>query len=194
MISAILSIFFLYQASFPTEDVQISFNVVHRGSEVGAVKVRKSVKGAEVYYTSYSETTTKVITSVHVISEVDVMVRNGVIRKSEAAITVNGKPRNSSSLSHTGSHYFMTIDDQLEKTINTNIHFVSTMLFFKEPVGFKTSFSEIDGTFHALEALGNHQYRKTDPRGRENIYYYKNGQLVKADIDAGMVSFEFVRQ
>jgi len=59
-------------------------------------------------------------------------------------------------------------------------------------MGIERCFSEQNGSFNDLVALGKHRYKKINSKGRENIYQYENGALKEANIDGGIVEFQMV--
>ena len=61
---------------------------------------------------------------------------------------------------------------------------------FEEPTSVKKAYSEETGEFQSLRKIGSHSYAKENEKGRESIYYYKNGILHTAKIDAGIIEFE----
>lgn len=181
-------------AAFSAEILNLNFEVIQKGEVIGQVFAKKNSVGQEVYYSSMTETTTHTIISINIISAYDVHMHNGHLRTSEAEIKVRGK-----SYAHTFTQYCDNsceiIKDQGDIiNIDELIKYTSTMLLFEEPIQISKSFSELDGSLHPLEALGNHQYKKTDPKGRVNYYTYENSQLKSAKIDAGLIKFEIKRK
>jgi hypothetical protein len=79
----------------------------------------------------------------------------------------------------------------LETKWNTeaSLKYANIQLLFLEPVGITQVFSEQEGEWHELVPEGSHSYHKINSKGRENCYYYENGQLKLAEIDGGLIRF-----
>ncbi|MEL7342079.1 MAG: DUF6134 family protein, partial [Bacteroidota bacterium] len=58
------------------------------------------------------------------------------------------------------------------------IDYVLLSMYFEEPFGRTRVYSERQGVYLPLKALGNHRYELTTYAGRPAIYTYKNGRCV----------------
>ena len=83
-------------------------------------------------------------------------------------------------------------DDEEENRIYEPITYGTVNLMFEEPENVKKVYAEEHGCFHTLKKLSAHTYEKTSHKGKTSIYKYKDGALVEAEIDAGLISFEIV--
>jgi len=185
---AFLFSFFLNTSS-PAETKQLTFDVIHKQKSIGEISASKVIDGDILYYNSYSKTTTHSVIKITIISETEVQMADGHLQWAEANISVRGRPYAHSFTQYCNGQCEMIKDGVDINYIDQPIHYVSTLLLFEEPLTEQISFSEIDGTFHPIKYLGNHTYEKIDAKGRVNQYYYENGDLKRADIDAGLIKF-----
>ena len=88
--------------------------------------------------------------------------------------------------------YIFYEDDEEENRIYEPITYGTVNLMFEEPENVKKVYAEEHGCFHTLKKLSAHTYEKTSHKGKTSIYKYKDGALVEAEIDAGLISFEIV--
>lgn len=90
-----------------------------------------------------------------------------------------------------GMYRFVEDGDQSEQ--KGDIRYSGAMLYFKEPKGISTVFSEIHAKDKPVEKIGEGHYKLIDPStGHSNQYFYRNGVLIKALIDHSLFSFSLV--
>ncbi|MBC7388549.1 MAG: hypothetical protein H7329_05005, partial [Opitutaceae bacterium] len=76
--------------------------------------------------------------------------------------------------------------------ISSNINYSIVDLYFKEPKGLNTVFSNTHGAFLIIKPLGKGDYELQLPDGKTNIFRYLNGKLmqVEAKMMVGKVIFQ----
>ena len=107
---------------------------------------------------------------------------------------LNGHVRTKTSTTKTNSSYNFIKDDDNAVKVNGPINYSTVQLLFEEPKGISKVYGEEQGNFHKLEKTGEHTYLKTTPEGHKNTYYYKDSNLQKAEVHAGVISFTMQRK
>jgi len=80
-------------------------------------------------------------------------------------------------------HYVLIVNVKTEKLQNQDIWFTVSKLYYTEPIGINTIFSERFGKFLSLEKLEQNKYALSKPDGRKNIYFYEKGICRKVIVD-----------
>lgn len=170
------------------------FDIIHNQKVIGSLKATKSIKNGEIYYHSSTNIETRLIKEIRVNYKYDVIFDDAVLKTSKVNITVNNKPHTNTDTERKKSNYLVIKNDKTEDTINQSIEYATIQLYFKEPKNISSCYSEQNGRFNTIKALGNHSYKKINTKGRENQYFYndKTGFLERATIDGGLIKFEIV--
>lgn len=185
-------IFLLATATTPNSSSEkIMFSVIQKNKEVGEMVGQKSISADNVTYNCLTNATTRKIVNIDVSTEYQVKLREGKMQSAEAKIKVKGL-----SYAHQFTKYCKKDCENSRNITITNqtILFTSAMLFFEEPVNVSRVYSELEDKFHALKNKGNHIYEKISLEGLVSRYHYRNGKLVKAEIDTGKTNFTMVRK
>ncbi|WP_405572572.1 DUF6134 family protein [Winogradskyella sp. Asnod2-B02-A] len=187
-----ISCFMLLVGSKNSTEKNLYFDVVHNGNVIGSLNATKTFKNSMIYYQSSTTIETRIIKEVKVNYKYDVAFENNMLESSNVDITVNEKPHAKTHTLWHNSDYQVIKDGEDKETLTDSINYATIQLYFKEPKHIEKCYSEQDGSFNTIKPLGNHRYKKINSKGRENIYYYKNGVLKKATIDGGLIKFEIV--
>ncbi|WP_247656637.1 DUF6134 family protein [Maribacter sp. MMG018] len=175
-----------------TNDTVLYFDIVLNDKVIGNLKATKSSEGNKTFYQSETAIKTRVIKEIEVNYKYDVTFENKVMKMADVVIDVNNKPHANTVTNLKGSQYQIIKNDKKEEVVDPPIDYTTILLYFKEPVNIDRCYSEQNGSFNTIVALGEHSYKKINTKGKENIYYYKNGILEKASIDGGLVKFEII--
>ncbi len=194
-LKVVLSLFLLFTSfhSFSQISAQVEqygFNIIHSDKQIGTLIATKASDGLKTTYSDKTELQTHLFTKINVDFSYDVEYRANTFVNSTVLIHVNGHEHTKASTKKNNKTYQFFKDDDDEIDIKTPIKYSSVRLLFDEPVGIGSVFSEEDGSFHVLEELGDHIYQKTSPKGHKNKYHYEAGRLKKAEIHAGVISFD----
>jgi len=169
---------------------QYGFNIIHSNKPIGTLTATKASDGIKTKYSDKTTLQTHLFTKINVDFSYDVEYSANTFVNSTVLIHVNGHEHTKASTKMNNKTYQFFKDDDDEIDIKNPIKYSSVRLLFDEPVGITSVFSEEDGSFHALEKLGDHSYQKTSPAGHKNKYHYEAGKLKKAEIHAGVISFD----
>ncbi len=172
----------------------IYFDIVHKNNIVGSLKASKTKTDAITTYKSATNIETRIIKEFSVHYNYNVAFENAFLKDAEVHITVNKKPHAETITRWKDTYYQVIKDEKDETSINKSINYATVQLYFEEPKNITTCFSEQDASFNTIMAMGNHTYKKINSKGNENLYYYKNGNLIKATIDGGIIKFDIIRK
>ncbi|WP_194507761.1 DUF6134 family protein [Psychroserpens luteus] len=189
----ILIIFFmnLGSVSNPSEE-KIYFDIVRNNKVIGSLKATRTIKDSKIHYQSSTTIETKIIKDIRVNYKYDVTFEAELLEKSNVNITVNENPHAKTVTEWEDDSYQVVKNGKNENIINDSISYSTVQMYFKEPVNINTCYSEQNGSFNTIIAMGNHTYKKVNSKENENIYYYDMGILKKATIDGGLIKFEIV--
>lgn len=175
-----------------TVNTVLNFDIVMNEKTIGSLKATKTNKNSQNYYHSSTTVKTRIIRNITVNYTYDVSFENGQLRKSDVNIIINDRPHAETATEWRNNEYQMTKNGKEKEVLKKPIKFTTVLLYFEEPENINSCFSEQDGTFNTIIPLGNHSYKKINAKGKENIYYYKDGALERATIDGGLASFEII--
>lgn len=179
---------FTVPSNISSENVETRRFRVMKGKKVlGWNVATRSRRGNIVHYTNTSRNTVSLIKRFVIDYQYEVTFRDNRLFKSVANVQVNGKPRTSTEVSWEIDCYRIREQDIETNCVGGDIFFTSVMLLFQEPIGQSVIFSEEDGAMHRLRFV-NGAYEKTNLKGKVNRYYYENNRLIRAELDAGLVT------
>jgi len=170
----------------------IYFDIVHNEKVIGNLKATRTITDSKIHYQSSTTIKTKIIKDIRVNYKYDVTFKAEVLEKSNVNITVNENPHAKTVTEWEDDSYQVIKNGKNENIINDSITYSTVQMYFKEPININTCYSEQNGSFNTIIAMGNHTYKKINAKGNENIYYYNLGILKKATIDGGLITFEIV--
>lgn len=172
----------------------LNFTIINKDKTIGTLKATKVVNGSKTYYQSITAIKTRVIKEIEVDYKYDVVFEDNLLKKASVIIGVDDKPYADIITNRADQTYLITKNKKKESVIENAIHYATIVLYFKEPIGIDSCYSEQDGSFNTIVPLGNHVYKKVNAKKHENVYYYESGYLQKAEIDGGLIKFEIVAE
>lgn len=168
------------------------FNIIHKGKNIGTLYAKKEQINQKTIYSNRTEIDTRIITKIEVDYNYKVVYENDELSHAYVLILFNGKEKTNTYTDKNNKGYIFYEDDEEENRIYEPITYGTVNLMFEEPENVKKVYAEEHGCFHTLKKLSAHTYEKTSHKGKTSIYKYKDGELVEAEIDAGLISFEIV--
>jgi hypothetical protein len=173
-----------------TTNKTLWYDIIYKEKNIGNLKAIHTYNDSKNTYHTSSTIEIKMIKQFNVNYTYEVSMENHHLKKADVDILVNGK-QHAKTITHWHENkYLITKNDKTQDPIKTTIKYSTIQLYFIEPSNIHSCYSEEDGSFNTIESLGNHSYKKINSKGKENIYYYKNGTLEKATIDGGIIEFE----
>lgn len=183
-------LFFLPSPAVPVE--KLHFDIVRKDKTIGELIAIKTTEEGLINYKSYTRINAHILKKIAVLFQFEVTMKQDQLNSSNAIIEVNGKTRDHTEVTWTGDEYHIQTKGKREKWLSDPIIYPAILLLFEEPIDVETSFFEETANFHSLYPMGNHSYKKINAKGKENWYYYENGKLQRAEVDAGIVRFEMI--
>ncbi|WP_324027204.1 hypothetical protein QSV08_05210 [Maribacter sp. BPC-D8] len=170
------------------------FDIIHKDNVIGSLKASKTIKDSKVHYQSVTTINTRVIKKIDVNYLYNVTYENNKLKRANVVIDVNDKPYADILTNWEIDYYQISKNDKNELVVEEDINYATILLYFDEPINVERCYSEQDGSFNTIIPLGNHSYKKINAKNHENIYYYKNGFLEKAEINGGLIKFDIIAQ
>ncbi|MCI2228339.1 hypothetical protein MC378_04100 [Polaribacter sp. MSW13] len=191
-------IFYLYFINLgntiQTSQEKLIFDIIHRNKVIGILEATKINNNAKTYYKSSTTINTRIIKDIEVNYKYDVTFNTNFLTSSNVSITVNEKLHTKTVTKWNKNSYQVIKNRNKENSIKDTITYSTIQLYFKEPRNISKCFSEQNGKFNSIIAMGNHIYKKVNPKGNQNLYYYENGLLKKADINGGLIHFKIIKK
>ncbi|QSE96462.1 DUF6134 family protein [Fulvivirga lutea] len=181
--------------SISSSGQKYNYSIHLAGGKIGGINATLTEENGVQYYEIESDVTFKVLfkkynrRTIHKVTFSD-----GSIDESYTAVYMNKNQEDSASLVHISNHQylcFMTEKDERYKKNFGAISFPSAMLYYKEPKGVSKVFSERFLDYCPVEVLEEGKYMVYLPNGKENVYTYKNGELISVFIDRTWFNIEF---
>lgn len=168
------------------QQTSISFDVFMKGKDIGDVIATEQKTNTRTVKDIRTNCDNKVLMiSVHVESELTTTHENGTMLKGTAYRHANrGASDVHAQTTRTGANQY-TIERNGSKSNITNqdIHFCVADLYFREPKGLSSIFSNMWGTNVTVASLGGGKYTVTNPDGKSSTYTYQNGSLVQMEVE-----------
>ena len=190
---SLLSLFIVFLSTNTQEDTSIAYDVIKGDKVLGQMIAEQTTQDGISTYKSSSSVNYKVVFDVLIEYECAVTMKNNELFSAEAQIIANGNVREHTITKKSGNGYRIAKNGKAEDAFLEKIEYPAVLLLFEEPVNVSNSFSEKNGAFHSIEAMGNHSYKVTTSSGKTNRYYYENGELQRAELDSGIFKFEIIR-
>ncbi|WP_111707694.1 DUF6134 family protein [Lutibacter citreus] len=175
-----------------TSEENIYFDVVHNTKVIGSLKATKIIKNSQTIYKSSTTIKTRIIKDICVNYKYNVIFKDAFLETSNVHITINDKSHTKTLTEWKDAKYQIIKNEKKRKTFKDSISYSTVQLYFNEPINIKSCYSEQDGSFNTIVAMGNYTYKKVNSKGKENMYFYKKGILKKAIIDGGAIKFKII--
>jgi hypothetical protein len=176
----------LIGSSLFAQKTEIAFEVSFKGKKIGVVKAIEEKTGAKSIKDLKTETDTKILMmSLHVESEVKVVKENGVLLEGTAYRHANrGSEDVHAHVKKIASKtYQRERNGQTSKIEKEDITMCMVDLYFKEPKGVTSVFSNMYAEKLELKPMGGGKYQLITPDKKNSYYSYQNGKLVTVEAD-----------
>lgn len=174
-----------------------TFDVYIRDRKSGEVQVNKLCTSGYCHYAITGSSSYYFVTHFDVEFLVSASYNNkGLLIQASSQHSVNGKVRSNSYTEEAGKDYRVTINEQTKLIKEQDIKFSTVQLYFKEPKDVKRVYSERFGQFLDIAPKEGQEgvYVLNLPNEKQSVYHYKEGKLVKVDIDEGVASSSLRRR
>lgn len=162
----------LFTASYSMAQV-LEYEIVKGGKAIGQMTVVKKQIGDSTLYSIESVTNYRVLVTLRVEYDVYEYYYKGVYQSGKSHSTLNGATQSDIKVRKNNNNYEITrVSDIL--TYRGEIRYSIPEIYFSEPVGRTSIFSQAFGVDLEISPLGNHRYQISSEDGK-NIYSFKNG-------------------
>ncbi len=144
---------------------------------VGHIKAQKVVSGEVETYSVESEINVNYVFRVNVTYRVQSVYKQSMLISSSASVYINGHLQNSVTTEWKDDHY--EINDSGHTTrLYEQIKFSTAQIYFNEPIGQRTLYSESEGIMKTLVKTADEKYKVKGPSKPENntLYGYSSEQ------------------
>ena len=159
-----------------TEVENISFKIIKKNSSIGYIYIEKTSINQTTTYIINSEVNTKVIFNFNAIGNEKSIYKEDTLIFSSVFRKLNNKVKVNQSLSFINGKYYLNLADKKESIgidiITRNI----VTLFFFEPVGIDTVYSDKQNKMLNIYQVGNRKYKVAFSKSKYNIFHYENGK------------------
>ncbi len=168
------------------QKTEATFEVTFKGDKIGTLHALEDRSGSQLVKDLRTVTDTKVIMmSIHVESEVSITHIDGALIKGTAYRHANrgAEDVHAHVTRIDDTSYEVERNGRKEKMENVKIDFCVIDLFFREPRGMKTIFSNMYAQMLTIKNVGAGKYMLVTPDNKNSYYTYQNGKLMTVETD-----------
>lgn len=182
-----LAFFFIFSIALSAQ--KHIYDVELFGKKIGSTVIERIDKGGgEIEYRLVSNSQVNILfTKKTSYMNMDVVYKNGQLMSSYVK-NVKDDVTEVATVVWDGAKYVIKKGEET-LALKQAIDFSNVLLYYFEPKGRSTIFSERLGRFWSFNALGNGVYECKLDNGVDNIYRYKNGVLVELEMSKGASVF-----
>ncbi|MEM6348406.1 MAG: DUF6134 family protein [Bacteroidota bacterium] len=168
----------------------LNYDVYYGDSQVGSMKVEKKYDGEKVIMHSHGKVTLSLIFTLELEFIHHAEFREGGLLSSLSKNLRGGDLTDMSSGYQKESVYQNRVNDEIRQ-MNLPIQFTVLSMYFTEPKGLKTIYSERTGTLLPVRQTSDNQYEVTQYNGHKTRYVYQNGIVKIMEVDHAIATLEF---
>lgn len=191
LVLLLLAFVFSVQVGFSQNMVkERKYEITVLGFSIGEMKANRSLSGDTTIYQVSSEVNFWFFGKVDMGFTVDTRIKNKQIVWTRSFSRTN-KGNFESEIKWNGRFYDVdaaTYEFENKKPIEDPLYLSSVMLFFHEPKGGEDFLGEVFGLVSKVKKIENNGYEVTI-NGNTNRYYYKNGVMVKAEMESPIKNY-----
>ncbi|PVD52352.1 hypothetical protein DC498_09550 [Terrimonas sp.] len=159
----------------------LKYDIIRSGRVVGTMNASMIKNSTNVEYMTESKINMTLLVSVDVYNKVSGLFVDGVLQKGGITRRVNGNTKADVHLTLDKGKYLINEYGNVS-SIQAVIRYSTACLMFIEPVNNKQVFSEVFKKFLVIKKISEHKYALQMPDGYQNIYTYKDGYCIEADV------------
>jgi hypothetical protein len=182
----LVTLFLLSMTLANAQTTETVFDIHYNKKVIGTVTALKIQSGNKIVEDLHTKTDSKVLMlEVHVESEINITYNKNILSKGVAYRRSNrGNEDIQSSIMKTDETSYSVERDHKKQSLKTaGIDFCVIDLYFTEPVGKTTAFSNMYGQFISITKEGAGKYKTVLPDGKKATYLYEAGKLQTIEVD-----------
>ncbi len=166
-----------------------NYKIESNGTYIGNLSATKTVKEGITQIKVVSAVKVKLFLFIDFKYILNCSYRNGEMIQSSLVTYVNGKIHSTSNVKKKSNYYNINHEGDNFKRYE-NIRFSSAMLYFTEPKGIGSIFSEFECVDNSIKGIAPNEYQlKNSKNGSLNTYCYHNGNLESCTINHTLLTF-----
>lgn len=180
-----LKISFFALLLFLQSDIQVQnlkYTLIVNNKNIGYVYATQSKEKNFTYYKIQSRAKVEIFITFMNDFIMNTTYKDNVMTESFTERRVNDGITDYCKIRLEENTYVIDYKSQKKYLKDYKLQYSVACLYFIEPKGLKSIFSESYGQFLPIKEIAEHQYELTLPSGQKNYYHYKDGICVDADI------------
>ena len=172
----------------------LHYKITSKDSYIGDLKVTKILSNNTLQIEVISDIKIKLFISIDFKYKLNCTYKNNELLYGSVTTYVNGKIHSTSKTEKIGEYYTITKDGHSSKYLN-KIAFSGALLYYYEPKGLTSIYSEFDNIDKPIKKIGVNEYQITNPKnGHLSEFLYKNGVLVSATNHHTLLTFKLTKK
>ena len=178
----------------PNQAQQLHYLVRLGDEPMGDMRATKT-KGIKEKYLMESKIKVEKMLKIDLIYKIESIFEKNILQLSNALETANGKVQTNSETKRNATGYGVTTKKETKTIIHKGISHNLCKLYFEEPIGIHSIWSDTFGEMLTLKPAGEHRYELKLPNGKSSFYSYFKGicTLVETEIMFGKVTFSLTK-
>ncbi len=175
---------------------EVKFSIQHSGKEIGQVRASLIKTGDTHTYEVISNVDFRVLwKDYNRKTSNKVVYHDDMLQSSYNSVYMNDEMEDTSAIRHHQEKYhcFRYPEEKIEEP-ESKVEYSTVKLYFAEPVGITSIYSERFLAYCPLEKIGDQKYKLSLPNGKENHYTYANNKLVEVFVDRSWFDLKFLQQ
>ena len=183
--------FFLITSEPPSGSVTLEYDVIARGDTVGILTVIKTTGTNQIEYNSVNETKVRFIKTFHLQDELTATFEKGKLISSEVTALLNGNIHKHTRIAYRDNTYKVFSEGETIDSFPDPVYASIIQIYFEEPSHLDAVFSERFAEWYSIEQVSaNPPVYELDKKGKPNLYHYRNGRMVYAELGTRLISTE----
>ncbi len=177
-------------ATLSTQAQNLHYLIRLDNEQMGDMHATKT-KGSKEKYLMESKIKVEKLIKIDLFYKIEALFEKDILQLSNALETANGKEHTNSETKKNKSGYSIKTKKETKTISHKGITNNLCKLYFEEPVGINSVWSDTFGEMLTLKPAGEHRYELMLPNGKSSFYSYFKGicTLVETEIMFGKVTF-----
>jgi hypothetical protein len=186
----IICLFLIFISPLTAQEIILNYDLVYKGDVVGSLKHYQKRNVDNTFIKMVSTARLRFILNLHVYSEEESLFKGGRLLYSNIHRKVNGKTKGNKQTRLAGEYYETFSEGKTGLVHYKKIDFSLNMLYFQEPVGIGSVYSDNFQQFIAVKKVKDHTYHVEFPDGNYNYYSYTDGTCSKVEVYSTLYNFQ----
>ncbi|MGB4774234.1 MAG: DUF6134 family protein [Daejeonella sp.] len=164
----------------------LKYNIFHKDALIGKMVFNQNKNYDDLYLKMTSDVHVKFLFSLEVKTEEDAFFQDGELNYSHNSRIINGKEKLKNQTKAINNSYQIISNGKTKTLNNSKIEYNILLLYYLEPIGINSVYSDIFQQFLPINETNKHQFKLKLPDGNCTYYYYKNGICDKVEIQSSL--------